>query len=141
MPALLNGGAIGTVQGLQECFGFMLHNLQGKSCLNLELGGDVLLDAGSCAQSLIRLAMWQTPVRVLANARWDDSGIGISCRATLHYADGRTALLTVRWTPPSTAPGHHGHGRSRSNRVSKLHQRRSADWAARAARHDQPHRF
>ena len=96
MPALLNGGAIGTVQGLQECFGFMLHNLQGKSCLKLELGGGVLLNAGSCARSLTRLAMWQTPVRVLADARWDDSGIGISCRFTLHCADGRTALLTVR---------------------------------------------
>ena len=68
MPALLNGSAIGTVQGLQECFGFMLHNLQGKSCLKLELGGGVLLNAGSCARSLIRLAMWQALVRVPADA-------------------------------------------------------------------------
>ena len=75
MPALLNGGAIGTVQdvqGMQECFGFMLHNLQGNHCLNPELGGGVLLDAGSCAQSLIRLPTWQAPVRVLADARWAD---------------------------------------------------------------------
>ena len=78
----------------------MPHNLQGNICLNAEPGGGVLLDAGSRAQSLIRLPTWQASVRVLADARWADSGIGISCRFTLHYADGRTALPTVRWTPP-----------------------------------------
>ena len=119
----------------------MLHNLQGNHCLNPELGGGVLLDAGSCAQSLIRLPTWQAPVRVLADARWADSGIGISCRFTVHFADGRTALLTVRWTPLTIGVRSSRGRQSRRNRVVESHQRRSADWAARAAWHGQHHCF
>ena len=114
MPALLEPGAIGTVQNVhrpQECFGFMLHNLQGNSCLNPELGGGVLFDA-----------------------RWADSGIGILCSATLHCADGCTALLIVRWTPLIIGVRSSRGRQSRRNRVAESHQRRSADRAARAAR-------
>ena len=59
-----------------------------------ELGGGALLDAGSYALSVIRLAMGCAPVKVMADATWADSGVDISMTATLHYADGRRALLS-----------------------------------------------
>jgi predicted dehydrogenase len=94
MLALLHGGAIGDVRGVQACFGFMLQNPQGNIRLNADLGGGALLDAGSYALSLIRLVMGAAPVRVQAHARWADSGVDISMMATLFYADGRTAQLS-----------------------------------------------
>jgi predicted dehydrogenase len=94
MLALLHGGAIGDVRGVQACFGFMLQNPQGNIRLNADLGGGALLDAGSYALSLIRLVMGEAPVRVLAHARWADSGVDISLMATLFYADGRSAQLS-----------------------------------------------
>jgi predicted dehydrogenase len=94
MLALLHGGAIGAVRGVQACFGFMLRNPQGNIRLNPVLGGGALLDAGSYALSLIRLVMGEAPVRVLAHPRWADSGVDISLMATLFYADGRTAQLS-----------------------------------------------
>ena len=59
-----------------------------------ELGGGALLDAGSYALSLIRLAMGCAPQRVHADATWADTGVDISLMATLHYADGRRAQLS-----------------------------------------------
>jgi predicted dehydrogenase len=94
MLALLQGGAIGEVRGVQACFGFMLQNPQGNIRLNPDLGGGALLDAGSYALSLIRLVMGEAPVRVVAYPRWADSGVDISLMATLLYADGRTAQLS-----------------------------------------------
>ena len=94
MLALLHGGAIGEVRGVQACFGFMLQNPQGNIRLNADLGGGALLDAGSYALSLIRLVMGEAPVRVVAYPRWAASGVDISLMATLFYADGRTAQLS-----------------------------------------------
>jgi predicted dehydrogenase len=94
MLALLHGGAIGEVRGVQACFGFMLQNPQGNIRLNPDLGGGALLDAGSYALSLIRLVMGEAPVRVMAYPRWADSGVDIGLMATLIYADGRTAQLS-----------------------------------------------
>ena len=94
MLALLHGGAIGEVRGVQACFGFMLQNPQGNIRLNADLGGGALLDAGSYALSLIRLVMGEAPVRVVAYPRWADSGVDIGLMATLFYADGRTAQLS-----------------------------------------------
>ena len=94
MLALLHGGAIGEVRGVQACFGFMLQNPQGNIRLQPELGGGALLDAGSYPLSLIRLVMGEAPVRVVAYPRWADSGVDIGLMATLFYADGRTAQLS-----------------------------------------------
>jgi predicted dehydrogenase len=91
---LLNGGAIGAVKSVQACFGFMLANAHDNIRMKPELGGGALLDAGSYALSVIRLAMQSAPVRVSADATWADSGVDISLMATLHYADGRRAQLS-----------------------------------------------
>jgi len=94
MLALLHGGVIGSVRSVQACFGFTLSNPQGNIRMNRELGGGALLDAGSYALSLIRLAMGCAPQRVQADAHWAESGVDISLAGTLYYADGRRAQLT-----------------------------------------------
>ncbi len=94
MVALLHGGAIGTVRSVQACFGFTLAAPENNIRMKPELGGGALLDAGSYALSLIRLAMGCAPQRVLADATWSESGVDISMMATLHYADGRRAQLS-----------------------------------------------
>jgi predicted dehydrogenase len=91
---LLHGGSIGDVMGVQAGFGFTLRNPQGNIRLNRDLGGGALLDAGSYALSVIRLAMGAAPARVMAHARWASSGVDISLAATLIYADGRLAQLS-----------------------------------------------
>ena len=94
LVALLNEGAIGDVRSVQSCFGFSLANPQGNIRMNPDLGGGALLDAGSYALSIIRLAMGCAPARVTADATWAESGVDISLMATLHYADGRRAQLS-----------------------------------------------
>ena len=94
MLALLHESAIGTVRSVQASFGFKLANAAGNIRMNPALGGGALLDAGSYALSLIRLAMGSAPQRVLADASWGETGVDISLMATLHYADGRRAQLS-----------------------------------------------
>jgi len=94
MLALLHGGAIGSVRSVQASFGFTVSNPQDNIRMKPELGGGALLDAGSYALSLIRLAMGLAPQRVQADATWSASGVDISLMATLHYADGRRAQLS-----------------------------------------------
>ncbi len=94
MVALLHGGAIGSVQSVQSCFGFTLANPVNNIRLAPDLGGGALLDAGSYALSVIRLAMGCAPQRVHADASWAAAGVDISCMATLLYADGRRAQLS-----------------------------------------------
>lgn len=98
MVALLQGGAIGTVRLVQSCFGFTLANPQNNIRSKPELGGGALLDAGSYAVSIIRLAFGCAPQRVTAEASWSnggpDRGVDISTSATLHFADGRRAQMS-----------------------------------------------
>ena len=94
MRKLLQSGEIGDIRSVQACFGFTLANPDGNIRLNPDLGGGALLDAGSYALSIIRLAMGCAPVSVMADASWSDSGVDISTMATLYYADGRRAQLS-----------------------------------------------
>ena len=98
MVALLQGGAIGAVRSVQSCFGFTLANPQNNIRSQPELGGGALLDAGSYAVSIIRLAFGCAPQRVTADASWTnggpDAGVDISTSATLHFADGRRAQMS-----------------------------------------------
>lgn len=94
LMALLAQGAIGEVVSAQASFGFMLANAGNNIRMNPALGGGALLDAGSYALNIIRLAMGCRPARVRADATWADTGVDISMSATLFYADGRRALLS-----------------------------------------------
>jgi predicted dehydrogenase len=94
MLELLHGGAIGEVRSVQACFGFTIGNPQANIRMKPELGGGALLDAGSYPLSLIRLVMGEAPMRVLAHARWADSGVDIGTMATLFFAGGRSAQMS-----------------------------------------------
>ena len=94
LVALLREGAIGAVRSVQSCFGFTMANPGNNIRMNPELGGGALLDAGSYALSVIRLAMGCAPQRVVADASWAESGVDISTMATLFYTDGRRAQLS-----------------------------------------------
>lgn len=93
MRVVLERGDIGVVRSVQACFGFALRNRVGNIRLDPQLGGGSLLDAGSYATSVIRLAMGSAPASVMCDATWDPSGVDISASATLYYADGRRAQL------------------------------------------------
>jgi predicted dehydrogenase len=92
--SILESGKIGKVRSVQSCFGFTLPNPQNNIRLNPKLGGGALLDAGSYALSIIRLAMGEAPTHVMADANWAESGVDMSTVATLYYADGRKAQLS-----------------------------------------------
>ncbi|CAN5130695.1 Gfo/Idh/MocA family oxidoreductase [soil metagenome] len=94
MVGLLREGVIGEVRSVQSCFGFTLPPSPDNIRLKPDLGGGSLLDAGSYALSVIRLAMGCAPARVMADATWAESGVDISLAATLYYADGRRAQLS-----------------------------------------------
>lgn len=94
LAALLQDKAIGEVRTVQACFGFTVRDAGTNIRLKPDLGGGALLDAGSYALSVVRLAMGEAPVRVQAHASWADSGVDISMMATLFYADGRRAQIS-----------------------------------------------
>ncbi len=96
MMALIHSGAIGQVRNVHASFGFnLLHapNVENNIRMNPGMGGGALLDAGSYATSLIRLAMGDAPERVMAHATLAASGVDIATSATLFYSGGRSAQL------------------------------------------------
>ncbi len=93
MLDLIHSGAIGEVRHVQASFGFNLQGGQGNIRMVPELGGGALLDAGSYAMSLIRLAIPEAPERVSAHSTMATSGVDIATSATLMYSGGRTAQL------------------------------------------------
>ncbi len=96
MLALIHSGAIGAVRNVQASFGFNLlqtPNVQNNIRMLPDLGGGALLDAGSYAMSLIRLALPGRPERVVAHSAMTASGVDISTSATLLYSGGRSAQL------------------------------------------------
>lgn len=96
MLQLIGSGAIGEVRNVQASFGFNLlrsPDVQNNIRMKPDVGGGALLDAGSYAMSLIRLAMGDAPERVMAHATLADSGVDIATSATLLYSGGRSAQL------------------------------------------------
>ena len=93
MLDIIHSGAIGEVRHVQATFGFNLQNSQGNIRMNPDLGGGALLDAGSYAMSLIRLAIPARPIRVSAQSHMAESGVDIGTSATLWYEGGRSAQL------------------------------------------------
>ena len=93
MLEILHSGGIGKVVSVQASFGFNLQNAAGNIRMAPDLGGGALLDAGSYAMSLIRLAIPERPTQVNAHSRWVTSGVDIGTSATLVYASGKTAQL------------------------------------------------
>jgi predicted dehydrogenase len=94
MLSLIHGGAIGEVRAVHASFGFTLQTGTSNIRWQADMGGGALFDAGSYPLSLIRLVMGQAPTRVLADARWVDTGVDVAMTALLRFADGRQATMS-----------------------------------------------
>jgi D-xylose 1-dehydrogenase (NADP+, D-xylono-1,5-lactone-forming) len=110
MRQLLREGAIGPLRLIRVNFGLNsvdLHsNPSGAPNARLvpSLGGGALLDLGSYAVSLARVAAGVRPSRVHATGIWDASGIDRTVVATLEFPGGLLAQVSC-----SFATGFHRH--------------------------------
>jgi xylose dehydrogenase (NAD/NADP) len=98
---LLAEGTIGRVQSVTAAFGFALCTPEGAPLgdpANIRLdparGGGALLDAGTYAMSIIRLAVGERPARVHAMAHNTQSGVDQTIAATLAFPSGAIAQLS-----------------------------------------------
>ncbi len=101
LRGLLLEGAIGRVQTIHAAFGFGILTPDGDpvadpSNIRLipERGGGALLDAGTYAMSLARIAAGERPVRAFAAARWAKSGVDQTVAATLEFPSGAIAQVS-----------------------------------------------
>lgn len=101
MRALLAEGALGQVQTVTSSFGFSLTSADGAPLgdpANIRLdparGGGGLLDAGTYAMSLIRLAVGERPTRVHATARMTQGGVDQTVAATIEFPGGALGLMS-----------------------------------------------
>lgn len=108
---LLAEGTLGRVQTVTASFGFALCAPDGSPLgdpadirLDPARGGGALLDAGTYAMSLIRLAVGERPARVHATARYTRSGVDLTVAATLEFPGGAVAQLGCSM---ATAPHRH----------------------------------
>ncbi len=97
---LLAQGAVGRVQMVTAAFGFALCTPDGAPLANADnirlnpaRGGGALLDAGTYPMSLIRLAVGERPLRVMASGRWTRSGVDLTVAATIEFPGGAVAQL------------------------------------------------
>jgi len=102
MRELIADGTIGKVQLVTAAFGFSIVTPEGVPTVdpaNIRLdpnaGGGALLDAGTYAMSLVRIAAGEAPTRVLALARYTTTGVDQTVAATLQFASGMMAQITT----------------------------------------------
>jgi predicted dehydrogenase len=98
---LLAEGVLGRIQIVNAAFGFALCAPDGTPFgdpANIRLdparGGGGLLDAGTYAMSLIRLAVGERPSRVHAIRRDTTTGVDLTIAATLEFPSGAIAQLS-----------------------------------------------
>ncbi len=97
IKALVSQGAIGKVHSVRCAFCFKMDDsvLQTGNNYRLDnqMGGGALMDVGCYGVSLARWLLGQEPVRVQAQAVYDDNGIDLHVAGILQFADG--ALATI----------------------------------------------
>ncbi len=99
--ALLAEGAIGKVQLATAAFGFGLLSPDGAALgdpANIRLdplrGGGGLLDAGTYAMSMLRIAVGERPVRAFATGRFTAAGVDQTVVAILEFPSGAIGQLS-----------------------------------------------
>ena len=92
---------IGRVQLVTAMFGFSLTTPEGAPLgdpanirLNPARGGGGLRDAGTYSMSLARIAAGERPSRVLASAKWTQSGVDQVVAAILEFPSGALAQVS-----------------------------------------------
>ncbi|MBI3505254.1 MAG: Gfo/Idh/MocA family oxidoreductase [Proteobacteria bacterium] len=103
LAELLAAGAIGKIRLIRSSFGVFFSD-PANIRLKPDVGGGALLDAGSYAVSLVRLAAGRRPERVSAVAQWAATGVDLTVAATLEFSDGLLAQVAC-----SFATGYHRH--------------------------------
>ncbi len=98
---LLAEGVIGRVQSISAAFGFALVTPDGAPLsdptnirLNPARGGGGLLDAGTYAMSMIRIAAGVRPTRVHAAACYTQTGVDQTVASTIEFPGGILAQLS-----------------------------------------------
>src|SRR6185436_20578951 len=86
----LSEGAIGRVRLIRSSFGVYFDD-PANIRLSATLGGGALLDAGSYAVSLVRLAAGERPTRVHATSERTANGVDLTTVATLSFQSGLLA--------------------------------------------------
>lgn len=99
--ALLAEGAIGQVQLATAAFGFGLLSPDGAPLgdpanirLNAARGGGGLLDAGTYAMSMLRIAVGERPARVFATGRFTPGDVDQTIVAILEFPSGAIGQLS-----------------------------------------------
>ena len=99
--ALLAEGAIGKIQLATAAFGFALLSPEGAPLgdpANIRLdparGGGGLLDAGTYAMSMLRIAVGERPARVFATGRFTAEGVDQTVVAILEFPSGAIGQLS-----------------------------------------------
>ncbi len=99
---LLADGTIGKPQTIAAAFGFQLCSPDGTPLgdpknirLDPSRGGGALLDAGTYAMSLIRIAAGERPSRVHATGSWTKTGVDLTVVATIMFPGGAMAQLST----------------------------------------------
>jgi predicted dehydrogenase len=94
-------GAIGRVQLINAAFCFALVSPEGEPLrdpgnirLDPAMGGGGLLDAGTYAMSMVRIAAGERPSRAFAAGRFTKNGVDQSIMATLEFPSGIIAQIT-----------------------------------------------
>jgi predicted dehydrogenase len=102
LRALLAEGAIGRIQTVHAAFGFGIVAHDGAALgdprnirLLPERGGGALLDAGTYAMSLARIAAGERPRRVMATARWTQSKVDQTVAAIVEFPSGAIAQVST----------------------------------------------
>ncbi|MBL8688919.1 MAG: Gfo/Idh/MocA family oxidoreductase [Rhodospirillaceae bacterium] len=92
---------IGRVQLVTAMFGFSLTTPEGRPLgdpanirLNPARGGGGLRDAGTYSMSLARIAVGERPSRVMASAKWTESGVDRVIAATVEFPSGALAQVS-----------------------------------------------
>ncbi len=98
---LLADGTLGRVQIATAAFGFAIATADGVPTgdpANIRLvparGGGALLDAGTYAMSLLRIATGERPTRLIATQRTTTTGVDQTIAATIEFPSGAIGQLT-----------------------------------------------
>ncbi len=92
--ALIAGGAIGELRGVEASFRYLLEG-DDDVRLRQEWGGGALLDVGCYCVNVSRLFLGATPGRILASATFDPAhDIDRSLHGILQYDDGKSAVIS-----------------------------------------------
>ena len=92
MKSAIDGGAIGTLEGLRADFGFKIGPESANRITDMELGAGALLDIGIYPVFLAQ-CLFGAPRKITAVGRLDERGFDVDDTIVLEHEGGRLATL------------------------------------------------